>query len=209
MRRLTGILAFILSVNIAWSQATIEESLRTGNNYYNSREYDKAAVEYNKVLAQDANHTVAKFNLANTLVKQNKLSEANKLFNDVATNTSTENQVSGSAFYNKGVVLTGQKRLEESIEAYKSALRKNPEDEEARDNLQKALQELKKKEPPKQQQQKQNQNKQEQQKKQQQPKMSQREAEQRLDLLEQKEKEVQERLQKEKSKSGGGQGKDW
>jgi hypothetical protein len=39
--------------------------------------------------------------------------------------------------------------------------------------------------------------------------MSPKEAEQRLKLLEQKEKEVQERLQKEKSKSGGGNTKDW
>ena len=39
--------------------------------------------------------------------------------------------------------------------------------------------------------------------------MSPREAEQRLKLLEQKEKEVQERINKEKSKSGGGTGKDW
>jgi hypothetical protein len=39
--------------------------------------------------------------------------------------------------------------------------------------------------------------------------MSRKEAEQRLKLLEQKEKEVQQRLQKEKSKSGGSQTKDW
>ncbi len=39
--------------------------------------------------------------------------------------------------------------------------------------------------------------------------MNQKEAEQRLKLLEQKEKEVQQRLQKEKSKTGGGQPKDW
>ena len=46
-------------------------------------------------------------------------------------------------------------------------------------------------------------------KKQQQPKMSPKEAEQRLKLLEQKKKEVNQRLQKEKSKTGGGQVKDW
>jgi hypothetical protein len=39
--------------------------------------------------------------------------------------------------------------------------------------------------------------------------MSPKEAEQRLKLIEQKEKEVQQRLQKEKSKTGGGQPKDW
>jgi hypothetical protein len=39
--------------------------------------------------------------------------------------------------------------------------------------------------------------------------MNQKEAEQRLKLLQQKEKEVQQRLQKEKSRMGGSQQKDW
>ena len=108
------------------------------------------------------------------------------------------------SFYNKGAILSRQKKLEESIEAYKSSLRLDPNDKEARENLQKALLELKKKQPPK--------PKEDQKKKQQnhpQPKMNKKEAEQRLKLLEQKEKEVQQRLQKEKSKTGGSQTKDW
>ena len=100
-----------------------------------------------------------------------------------------------------------QKKLEESIEAYKNALRLNPDDKEARENLQKALLELKKKNPPKKEEKKDP--KKQQQKKQQQPKMSPKEAEQRLKLLEQKEKELNQRMQKEKSKSGGNQAKDW
>ena len=57
-------------------------------------------------------------------------------------------ELKGKAYYNKGVVLSRSKKLEESIEAYKNALRQNPDDKEARENLQKALLELKKKKPP-------------------------------------------------------------
>ena len=103
-----------------------------------------------------------------------------------------------NAFYNDGVMLTKQQKLEESIEAYKNALRNNPSDKEARENLQKALIELKKRNPPK------NEN----QKKQPKSKMNQKEAEQKLKLLQQKEKEVQQRLQKN-SKSVGALPKDW
>jgi len=39
--------------------------------------------------------------------------------------------------------------------------------------------------------------------------MSPKEAQQRLKLMEQKEKEVQQRIQQEKSKTGGNQTKDW
>ena len=133
-----------------------------------------------------------------------------KHLHDLADKTK-ETELRSKAYYNKGVVLSKQKKLEESIEAYKNALRQNPDDKEARENLQKALLELKKKNPPKKKEEKENKKKQEQQQqqKQQQSKMSQKEAEQRLKLLEQKEKEVQQRLQKEKSKTGGGQAKDW
>ena len=46
-------------------------------------------------------------------------------------------------------LLIKQKKLEESIEAYKNALRQNTADQEARENLQNAILELKKKNPPK------------------------------------------------------------
>jgi Ca-activated chloride channel family protein len=85
-------------------------------------------------------------------------------------------------------------------------LRLNPNDHEARENLQKALLELKKKNPPKKQDDKKKQ--QQQQKQPPKPKISPREAQQQLKLLEQKEKEVQERLQKN-SKTGASQPKDW
>ena len=110
------------------------------------------------------------------------------------------------AYYNKGVVLSNQKRLEESIEEYKNALRQEPNDKEARENLQKALLELKKRTPPppkKEDKKKQNKKQKEQ------PKMNQKEAEQKLKLLEQKEKELQQRLQRQKSKTGTGGNKDW
>src|SRR5439155_425595 len=71
--------------------------------------------------------------------------------------------------------------------------------------LQNSLLELKKKNPPKKQEEK---KKKEEQKQQPKPKISPREAEQQLKLLEQKEKQVQERLQKN-SRTGNSQPKDW
>ena len=96
--------------------------------------------------------------------------------------------------------------MEESIEAYKNALRNNPADKEARENLQKALLELKKKTPKKEEEKKektgttakttstQNESK---------------EAEQRLKLLAAKRKRSAAKIAKGKIKTGGGQAKDW
>lgn len=187
------------------SQET-EKIIQTGNDFYKQQQYDKAAAEYKNAIAIEPANSKAKFNLANTIVKQGKPDEAIRSFTEITGNTK-ETELKAKGFYNKGAVLSQQKKLEESIDAYKNALRQNPDDKEARENLQKALLELKKKNPPKKQD---NNKKQEQQpKKKPEPKMSRKEAEQRLKLLEQKEKEVQQRLQKEKSKTGGGQAKDW
>jgi Ca-activated chloride channel family protein len=180
--------------------------IQKGNESYKRKEYPMAEVNYNEVLTQDPSNNTAKYNKAAALYRQAKADESIKVLEDLAFKTE-QPDLKSKAYYNKGAILSAQKKLEESIEAYKGALRLNPDDKEARENLQKALLELKKKTPPK----KDDKKKQQQQKQQQkpQPKMNQKEAEQRLKLLEQKEKEVQERLQKEKSKTGGGQPKDW
>ena len=134
--------------------------------------------------------------------------EAIRVLNDLAFK-SNDPSVKSKAYYNKGAILSAQKKLEESIEAYKEALRQEPSDKDARENLQKALLELKKKNQSKKEDNKKQKQQQQKQQQKPQPKMSQKEAEQRLQLLEQKEKDVQQRLQNEKSKQGGGMGKDW
>ena len=181
--------------------------IQKGNELYRQQKYREAELVYNEVLQQDPNNNTAKYNRAITIHKQNKPDESVKSFEDLALKTENK-EIREKSYYNKGSILSGQKKLEESIEAYKDALRQDPNDKEARENLQKALLELKKKNPPKKDD-KQKQNQQQKQQQKPQPKMNQKEAEQRLKLLEQKEREVQQRLQKEKSKSGGGQPKDW
>lgn len=198
---------FISSYSFAQKKQVVK-IIQAGNDLYKQQQFNQAASEYSKAIEADPADNTAKFNLANTLYKQEKQDEAAKFFSEVAS-AAGESGLKAKAFYNKGVILSKQKKLEESIEAYKSSLRLNPDDKEARENLQKALLELKKKNPPKKKEEKDNKKKQEQQQKQQQSKMSPKEAEQKLKLLEQKEKEVQQRLQQQKAKTGGSQTKDW
>lgn len=204
MKKFAGIILLFLLCKVLYAQEP-DNRIKDANDLYKQQQYDKAIAAYQEVLKTDPANATAKFNSAITLYRQSKNEEAIKFLEDVIMNAS-EAELKGKAYYNKGVILTNQQKLEESIEAYKNALRQNPGDNEARENLQKALRELKKKTPPppppppKEDKKK---------KQQQQPKMNKKEAEQRLKLLEQKEKEVQERIQKEKSKTGGNQQKDW
>jgi Ca-activated chloride channel family protein len=208
MKSLTRVLFLFLPAALQAQLPRNDKLIRDGNDLYRQEQYEQAAQKYQEALKADPASTTAKFNLANSFSKQGQQGEAIKRFTEISDNTGNP-EMKGKAFYNKGAILSQQKKLEESIEVYKNALRQNPADKEARENLQKALLELKKKNPPKKKEQKENQKKQQNQQQQPRSKMNQKEAEQRLKLLEQKEKEVQQRLQKEKSKTGGGQAKDW
>ena len=140
-------IAFILigsSFGLNSSAQNVNEIIKTGNDFYKQQEYLKADLEYIKALEVEPANLTAKFNHANALFRQDKKVEAAVLFNDLAA-TAKDKSMLSKAWYNKGVILSNQKNLEESIEAYKNALRNNPDDKDARENLQKAMLELKKK----------------------------------------------------------------
>lgn len=125
------------------------------------------------------------------------------------SNQTNNKSLLAKVFYNQGVILSKQKNLEQSIEAYKNALRINANDKEARENLQKALLELKQKKQPEKKENK-KQQKPDEQKDKSPSSMDQKEVAQRLKLLEEKEREIQKRVQKDKASSvGASRGKDW
>jgi Ca-activated chloride channel homolog len=204
-QKISWLIILILLNNRVSAQDAIK-IIQQGNELYKQQQYEQAEAVYREALDKEKENVTAAFNRANAMTRQSKNNEAIKALEEVIMNTS-ESDLKGKSYYNKGVILSSQQKLDESIEAYKQALRENPQDKEARENLQKALLEKKKQNPPPPPP-KENKKKQ-QQKQQQQPQMNQKEAEQRLKLLEQKEKEVQQRMQKEKAKTGVPQPKDW
>ena len=204
------ILSFVLFANTAKSQ-TRKAAIQNGNKLYKEKKYNESLTEYNKALAGSSKDPVANYNLANAQFRTEKLDEAIESYDNTIDN-STDKDIREKSFYNKGVALSKQKKLEESIEAWKEALKINAEDTEARENLQKALQQQK------QQQQDQQEKKDEKEKKENkkeqpkpeenQSKLSKQKVEQLLKALQQKEKEIQQRMQKSNS-SPSQQAKDW
>jgi len=184
------ILMILLSTPGFTQNAT--QSIIKGNQLYQQSQFDLAEVQYRKALEYDPGNEKAKYNLANALQKQNKYDEATKLLEDLA-GSSKDNSLKSAAYYNQGVAYTKMKNLDASIESYKKALRLNPNDREARENLEKAL--LQKK----------NQKNNEQKKSQ--SNMTQKEAQQKLNMLNQKEKQLHQR--KNKEQQGSGQAQDW
>ncbi|MEO6313717.1 MAG: tetratricopeptide repeat protein [Chitinophagaceae bacterium] len=177
--------------------------IHKGNELYKQKNYDASQQEYKKVLALDPKNATASYNNGNAQFRGNKGDEAIQSYDNTIANTK-EKPVRQKAFYNKGVALSKQQKLQESIDAWKESLKLDATDNDARENLQKALMELKK-----QQEQKNNEDKdkkdkkddkkqkqQEQKPHEQQSKLNKQQVEQLLKAMEQKEKEIQQKMQK-------------
>jgi tetratricopeptide (TPR) repeat protein len=211
MKKYNLILVTMLFVCVSYGQKQ-NTHIIAGNKLYREEKFDKALLEYMKALEVDAGNAVANYNLGNTYFRGKRYEEAAKTFdNTIATDSSSTMRQNG--FYNKGVSLSKQNKLEESIEAYKMAVRLNPADSNARINLQKALLELKKKNPPPPPEKKEQQKKKQQQNKnpQKQPpesKLTKKQVEQLLKALQQREQQVRQKMQ-QRNRTAGQQEKDW
>ncbi len=198
-----GILGLLLTLP-AYAQNDQSLILR-GNEQYKKGAFDKAAEDYRKAAELNKNNAKAQYNLGNALYKNKQIEEAEKAF-EAAGEINPDKQLTANALYNKGVAHSRQKQLMESIGAYKNALKLRPDDQQARENLQRAINELKKQPPPKQDKD-QNQNK-DQNKPQNKSKLNEQQAERMLNALRQEEKRLQQDKQG-KQPTGGMQEKDW
>ncbi len=198
--------------------------IKKGNEAYTKQEYEKAITQYQKAIEKSPSNEVAQFNLGNALFKSNKPDEAVSAY-DNALNQSKNKDNKSQAWYNKGVVQQNNKKLPECIESYKNALKLNPADEDARQNLQKALlqqkeqqkkqeQDKKKNKPKEDEKQKEKQKPKDEEKKNDEPKpqpskLSKQDAEEKLKALLQQEKNLQDKLKKVNAAGSNKPEKDW
>lgn len=186
------------------------EAVQQGNDAYKNGEYNAAIKDYSKALQTDKTNTAAWFNMGNALQKNTSPEDAAKSY-DEAIKNATDDDLRSKAYYNKALAMLQQKNLQDAINAMKQSLRLTPEDNDARENLQKALNELKKQQQQQQKQKQQQKNPQQQQQpqqKKQQKMMDKQMMEQKFQELRNQEKEIQKQLQQQKA-STQQQEKDW
>ena len=207
-KRVVTVLMLLMAVS-TYAQ-TDRQYLRQGNKQYNAGDYANAEVSYRKAIEKNPRNPQALYNLGNALMAQKKDSASIEQFQNAAkleTNPMRKYQ----SFHNIGVICQTHKMYGEAIEAYKSALRLNPNDDETRYNLvlckhQKQKQDQNKQDQQqnkndqnkddKKEQQQQDQKKQEKQQEKPKPQMSKDNAEQLLNAAMQQEKQTQDRLKK-------------
>lgn len=126
--------------------------IKEGNELFENKKYPEAAKSYQQALKKSKDSYKATFNLGDAYYKQGKFEDAAQQF-QALTHRATSKDTLSKAYHNLGNALLQSKKYEESINAYKNALKSNPADEDTRYNLAYAQQMLK------QQQQQQQQNK--------------------------------------------------
>ncbi len=206
-KRVTILFSLFQLIILSAAAQKENENIYQGNLLYKEGKYEQAIAEYQKALQLNPSNQDAKFNLANALYRIKSYPDAEKGFLEL--NEVEDKSLVQRSTYNKGVLYSREKKLLESIEAYKDALILNPGDENARINLQKALEEWKKMNPS---QKKQDQKKQQQQQQKQPPpktNLNKKQIEQYLKSLQQKEQEVQQKMQNNKSRAPQRPDKDW
>ena len=124
----------LLLVAVTASAQTDRQYIREGNKQFRVGQYDKAEVSYRKAVEKNPKNPQAAYNLGNALMAQKKDSSAVQQF-EQATRIETNPLRKAAAYHNMGVICQTHKMYGEAIEAYKNALRLNPNDDETRYNL--------------------------------------------------------------------------
>jgi Ca-activated chloride channel family protein len=185
--------------------------MRQGNGSYNRGKYDEALSHYQMAEVLEPDATAIHFNLGNALFRLGRYQEAARELELVMIDKKPERRA--NAMYNTGNVAFKAGQLDPAIKAFAAALAINPNDKQAKQNLEfclKKKQEQQNKpdssqQKQQQQNQQQQQNKQQQQQQQQQQKpqqgMDKNQAERIVQAVENKEKEQQ----KKQHQAGGKQ----
>jgi Ca-activated chloride channel homolog len=221
------LIIMILGLSISSFAQGERKHIRNGNKDFEKEEFEDSEVSYRKALEKEVESVDAAFNLGDALFKQEKYEEAARQFQLLASKVE-DKEKRGHIFHNLGNSLLQAQKLEESINAYKEALRNNPSDMETKYNLayaQSKLQEQQQQQQENQdqneqnedqndqekqdQEQQQNQDQQDQQQEQQQNKqeqqqenkISEEDAQRILEALQQDEQELQEKIKKQKAKA--------
>lgn len=123
--------------------------IREGNELFKEKRYAEAEAAFKKALQENGNSPIAKFNLATTYLKQvnlndttqnGLLSETQQLLKETAS--IADPKLASKAYYDLGNIFYSQKNYAQSIAMYKDALRRNPDDDQARQNLRLAQKQL-------------------------------------------------------------------
>ncbi len=109
-----------------------------GNRLYNNKKYDEALKMYIDAQASRPQAPELHYNIGNVLFRKGEYDKAVEEY--LRAQAAKDPALAQSAAYNRGNAFFAQKQLPQAINSYIQALRANPKDQDAKRNLELALQ---------------------------------------------------------------------
>lgn len=138
------IISLLITITISVFGQNERKFVRNGNKLFmeavgdttklDTVKFSNAETEYRKALNKKPTDLKWNYNLADALYKQKRFEEAAGKFTDLGEKLDTPEE-KARAYHNLGNTELMQQKLDESIEAYKKALRQNPSDLDTKYNL--------------------------------------------------------------------------
>src|SRR3989338_2430139 len=125
---------------------TKSQLIKKGNEAYKEKRYQTALENYQKAQIKNPDSPVIRFNAADALYELNEYRDAERAYEKVNSRRSLETEdksLLAKSLYNYGNVQYRLGQFDKAMEAYKKALDLNPDDTDAKYNLE-LLQEMKK-----------------------------------------------------------------
>jgi Ca-activated chloride channel family protein len=142
--KITIALIFILSMFIEVATAQIAEPLaEVGQSNYIKGDFQEAANSFGSAFEQSPNDASLAYNLANSQYRLGQFDQALQTYNQAVT-ISQDSKLKQKAYYNAGNSLFNLGKVDQAIDSYKKALELNPDDIDAKFNLEFAREQLKK-----------------------------------------------------------------
>ena len=191
------LLLVLLMISIAFAGLPSSE-VSKGNKAAKSGQTDQAQYHYVKALENHADTSTVMYNLGNAMYDAGEFERAMKIYSGAIDSSRTPEQLE-RAYYNMGNASFQAQKFDKAIASYIEALRHDPSDADAKQNLELALRMKRKSEEQQQQQQQQNkdQSKQDQQDKQDQQQDQQNQDQQKQDPQKQDEQQQQQNDQQQ------------
>ncbi len=133
-----GLSLFLIGWIGSWSQA-----IKRGNTHYEAGAYDAALEAYQSAAKDRPEHAISRYNLGAALYQKEEFEKAANEFRRSLDAADPIYQAQG--YYNLGNAQAQLNDIERAIRSYKSALRLNPTDLDAKHNLELALEKLEQK----------------------------------------------------------------